>query len=76
MDLLTHVGLDAKATAASAEIGACNIHLGAGVSSEIGIKNDSLAVKGLGCGVKVGRQVGVSVFDNEVSVDFGKCSVM
>ena len=52
------------------------ILVGAGVSTGAGIKDDSLNLKLAGCGVKVGRKVGVSVFDNEIGVDFGKCVVM
>ena len=41
-----------------------------------GIKDDSISMKVAGCGVQVGRKIGVSVLDNEVGVDLGKCTVM
>ena len=53
-----------------------DFNLGAGVSTGAGIKDDSLDLKLAGCGVKVGRKVGISAFDNEIAVDFGRCSVM
>ena len=46
------------------------------MSTGAGIKDHSLDLKLAGCGVKVGRKVGISAFDNEVAVDFGRCSVM
>ena len=46
-------------------------HVRAGVSTGGGIKDNSLKVKVEGLGVQVGR-MGVSVYDNEFSINFGK----
>ena len=72
----THAEAHAKVTLAGGEVSMFNFHLGAGVSTGAGIKDDSVNLKVAGCGVKVGRQVGISVFDNEFGVDFGKCTMM
>ena len=45
-----------------------DFHLGAGVSTGGGIKDDSLSLKAAGCGFKVGRKLGISVFDTMSSV--------
>ena len=53
--------------------GPVNLHLGAGVS--IGETDVSRRIDGTfdaklaGCGVKVGKKIGVAVFDNEFSID-------
>lgn len=68
----THAEANAKVTLASGDVSIFNFHLGAGVSTGGGIKDDSISVKVAGCGVQVGRKVGISVFGNELAVDFGK----
>ena len=69
-----HYEANAKATLVQGETddGVVSYHVGAGVSTGAGIKDDSLTAKFEGCGIQVGRKLGVSVFDNEVSVDLGK----
>ena len=66
-------GGNAKVTLAGGNVSAVNYHVGAGVSTGAGIKDEAVQVKLAGCGFSIGRKVGVSVFDNEVGVDFGKC---
>ena len=68
----THVEANAKATLSGGEVSVFNWHLGAGVSTGGGIKDDSVSMKVAGCGVQIGRKVGISVFDNELAIDFGK----
>ena len=51
-----------------------NYTLGLGVSTGAGLKDDSASVKLLGCGLTIGRKVGVSFFDSEIGVDLGKVS--
>ena len=74
----------AKVTLAGGDVSGVSYHVGAGLSTGAGIKDDAvqvkLALKGkcvqvklAGCGFSVGRKIGVSVFDNEQAVDFGKC---
>ena len=68
----TYVGAEAKATLAGGKASIFDLHLGAGVSTGAGVKDDSVNVKVAGCGVKVGRKLAISVFDNEFGVDFGR----
>ena len=70
--IVTYFGAEAKATLAGGRASIFDLHLGAGVSTGAGIKDDSVKVKVAGCGVKVGRKVAISVFDNEFGVDFGR----
>ena len=63
----------AKVTLAGGDVSGVSYHVGAGLSTGAGIKDDAVQVKLAGCGFSVGRKVGVSVFDNELAVDFGKC---
>ena len=57
---------------AGGSAGPVDLNLGVGVSTGAGIKDDSVNVKVAGCGVTVGRKIGVSVFDNSISFDLGK----
>ena len=68
----TYAGADAKLKLAGGSAGPVDLNLGVGVSSGVGIKDDSVNVKVAGCGVTVGRKIGVSVFDNSISFDLGK----
>ena len=68
----THVGANATAILAGGSASIFDLQLGVGVSSEAGIKDDSVALKAAGCGFKIGRKVGISVFDNEFAIDFGR----
>lgn len=69
---LTHAEANAKVTLSGGDVSLFNWHLGAGVSTGGGIKDDSVSVKVAGCGFQFGRKVGVSAFDNELAIDFGK----
>lgn len=68
----THAEVNAKATLVGGDVSVFNFNLGVGVSTGGGIKDDSLSVKVAGCGVQVGRKLGISVFGNELAIDFGK----
>ena len=68
----THAEIGAKLTLAAGDVGGFHYHVGAGVGTGGGIKDDSLSLKVAGTGVQVGRKVGVSLFGTEVSYDFGK----
>ena len=65
------LGAEAKARATLAECttGPVNVHLGAGVSTGAKVEGGTIDAKLAGCGVKVGKKIGVSVFDNEISID-------
>ena len=69
---LTHAEANAKVTLSGSDVSLFNWHLGAGVSTGGGIKDDSISAKVAGCGFQFGRKVGVSAFDNELAIDFGK----
>ena len=49
-----------------------DFNVGAGLSTGGGIKDDSISIKLLGCGIIFGRKMGMSFFDNSIAVDFGK----
>ena len=68
----TYAGVEARLKLAGGSVLFVDANLGLGVSSGIGIKDDSLDAKLAGCGVTVGRKIGVSVFDNSFSIDLGK----
>jgi hypothetical protein len=50
----------------SSSISGVDLNVGAGVSTGGGLKDDSVSVKLLGCGVVVGRRIGISLFDNSI----------
>ena len=49
-----------------------DFNIGAGLTTGAGIKDDSISIKLLGCGLIFGRKMGLSFFDNSFAVDFGK----
>ncbi|GLC33012.1 hypothetical protein PLESTB_000380600 [Pleodorina starrii] len=55
-----------------ADVGAFRLKLGAGVSTGAQMKDNSVEAKVAGCGVTLGQKIGVSVFDNEFSIDLKK----
>ena len=71
-----HVEGNAGLTLADIHASAFDLHLGVGVSTGIGYKDDSLTVKVCGTGYQFGRKIGISVLDNSFGVDLGKCVVM
>ncbi len=71
-----HIEGNAGLTLADCHASIFDLHLGLGVSTGAGIKDDSLSVKVAGVGFQVGRKIGISVLDNSFGVDLGKCTVM
>ena len=61
-----------KANLANVEAGPVKLNLGVGVSTGAMVKDGTLDASFCGCGAKIGKTVGVKVFDNEFSVNFGK----
>ena len=49
-----------------------DLKLGAGVDTGAGIKDQSLDVKVAGCGVSIGRRMGIAAFGSELAIDFGR----
>jgi hypothetical protein len=68
----TYAGYGADLVLAGGHASIFDLKLGLGVSSGIGIKDDSLTVKIAGTGLKLGRQIGVSVLGSEFGIDFGR----
>lgn len=62
----THAEAVASLSLMSSSISGVDLNVGAGVSTGGGLKDDSVSVKLLGCGVVVGRRVGISLFDNSI----------
>lgn len=64
--------LKARVTLAECTTGPLNLHVGAGVSTGAKVEGGTLEAKVFGTGFKVGKKLGVSFFDNEFSIDFGR----
>ena len=65
-------GGHAKLTLAGGNFSGVNYHLGMGVSTCAGVKDNSVYLRLFGCGFSVGRRIGLAVLDNEFALDFGK----
>ena len=65
------LGAEAKArvTMSEAKAGPVYLHLGAGVSTGVKVEDGTFDAKLAGCGLKVGKKIGVALYDNEISVD-------
>jgi len=68
--------LSAAISLIEAKASVFDLKLGFGVSTGAMIKDDSLEIEALGCGFIIGRKFGIKVFDNEIAIDFGRCTVM
>lgn len=66
------MGAGAGIHLAEGSVSIFDLKLGLGVSTGAGIKDDSVELKVLGCGVTVGRKLAISVFDTGFGIDFGK----
>ena len=62
----------AREAAREAAQGPLEVNLGLGINTGAGVRDGSIGVKLAGTGVQVGRKVGFSLFDNEISIDFSK----
>ena len=65
------LGGEARARATLGEFiaGPLHAHFGLGASAAAKVEGGALELKILGCGVMVGKRIGFSVFDNNVSVE-------
>lgn len=59
----------ARATLVEAKAGPFGIHLGGGISTAAKVEDGTIDARLGGVGVKVGKRLGVAVFDNEFSVE-------
>ena len=64
-------GAEAKARATLVECttGPVSLHVGAGVSTSAKVEGGTIEAKFAGSGFKVGKKIGISVFDNEISIN-------
>ena len=60
----------ARATLGEFKAGPLHVHFGLGVSTAAKMEGGTLELKIFGCGLTVGKRIGLSVFDNSVSVEF------
>ena len=67
------IGLSANLVHATGSV--FDIVLGVGLDTGFGVKDDSITAEVLGCGITLGRKVGISVFGSSFSIDFGRCSL-
>ena len=59
----------ARATLGEFKAGPLHAHFGLGASVAAKVEDGALELKILGCGVTVGKRIGLSVFDNKISVE-------
>lgn len=68
--------IKATATMVNYEAGPIVVHLAAGISSGTKIEDGTIESRFLGCGTKIGKRIGLSIFDSELSIEtlalFGK----
>jgi len=67
----TGAGYQARVKLIGGKVSVFELQLGIGVSSQIGIVDDSLAVKIFGLGGSIGRKTKICAFDNCFGIDFG-----
>ena len=53
-----------------------NYNLGLGVNTGAGVKDGSMELKALGCGMRFGKTLGFSLLDNEISLDMNSMKKM
>ncbi|XP_068698437.1 uncharacterized protein [Montipora foliosa] len=65
------IGAEARARATLGELkaGPFHAHFGLGASAAAKVEGGALELKIFGCGLTVGKRIGLSVFDNDVSVE-------
>ncbi|XP_068680439.1 uncharacterized protein [Montipora foliosa] len=65
------IGAEARARATLSEFkaGPLHAHFGLGASAAAKVEGGALELKIFGCGLTVGKRIGLSVFDNNVSVE-------
>merc|ERR1711963_134381 len=67
----TGAGYQARVKLIGGKVSVFELQLGIGVSSQIGIVDDSMAVKIFGLGGSIGRKTKICAFDNCFGIDFG-----
>jgi len=67
-----YIGADAAVNLVGGQVSVFDANLGFGVGSGIGIRDEAIEVKLVGCGITVGKRIGISVFGNKIEINFGR----
>ncbi|CAK1365377.1 hypothetical protein CB0940_08955 [Cercospora beticola] len=67
-----YAGVGASIDLIQAEASIFDLTLGLGVESGIGVLDETAEIEFLGCGILIGRKVGISVFGNVFDVNLGR----
>ncbi|KAJ7440232.1 hypothetical protein FB451DRAFT_1300565 [Mycena latifolia] len=68
----TWIGVNAALNLVSGKVSVFDAILGVGIATGAGIRDEAIEVKLLGCGITVGKRVGISVFGSSVEINFGR----
>ena len=66
-----YIGADASLNLFEAQASVFDLDLGVGVKTGLGFKDGSIDFHVLGCGITIGRKVGISAFGSGIAIDFG-----
>jgi hypothetical protein len=67
-----YIGADAAVNLVGGQVSVFDANLGFGVGTGIGIRDEAIEVKVVGCGITVGKRIGISVFGNKIEINFGR----
>ena len=67
-----YIGADASLNLFKAQASVFDLNLGVGVETGLGLKDGSIDAHVLGCGITIGRKVGISAFGSSFAIDFGR----
>lgn len=70
--LPTYVGAGASINLVDAKASVFDLTLGLGVGTDIGIKDGSWNSHVAGCGITVGKKIGISVFGSSIGIDISR----
>ncbi|KAJ7201212.1 hypothetical protein C8J57DRAFT_979651, partial [Mycena rebaudengoi] len=68
----TWIGVNAALNLVSGKVSVFDVTLGVGLATGAGVRDEAAEVKVLGCGITVGKRVGISVFGSSVEINFGR----
>ncbi|KAJ7092355.1 hypothetical protein B0H15DRAFT_947916 [Mycena belliarum] len=68
----TYVGFNAALNLVSGQVGPFDATLGVGVATGVGVRDEAVELKLLGCGFTVGKRIGISVAGTSVEINFGR----
>jgi hypothetical protein len=67
-----YIGAEIGVDLISAQAAIFDLNLGYALTTGIGLQDGSLEVEVAGCGITIGKRVGISAFGTGVSIDFGR----